>query len=123
MWRPLLQAVVACIWCYPMWGQLDPVGNLSLTNPPPEGFHHSQLTRHRAAQSDLWTLCRELQSQKFVDLTHAFDSASPHWPGFSTMSTLVPSVFTPQRGMYDDTRREIWSRLALSASLSSPCRV
>jgi len=34
----------------------------------------------------LWPLYREISRQRFVDLTHAFDERSPHWPGFSPMT-------------------------------------
>lgn len=39
-----------------------------------------------ADEPDLWKLCRTLHSHKFVDLTHAFDSNSPHWHGFPSMT-------------------------------------
>lgn len=30
----------------------------------------------------LWPIVQQLQSKKFVDLTHAFHPGIPHWPGF-----------------------------------------
>jgi kynurenine formamidase len=35
-----------------------------------------------AESPSLWPIVKELQSKKFVDLTHAFHSGIPHWPGF-----------------------------------------
>jgi kynurenine formamidase len=45
------------------------------------------VARHVAAEDpELWKLCRALQQHRFVDLTHEFDTRSPHWPGFPAMS-------------------------------------
>jgi kynurenine formamidase len=35
-----------------------------------------------AAEQPLWQMLATLKSNKFVDLTHAFEPGIPHWPGF-----------------------------------------
>ncbi len=49
--------------------------------------------------ASLWSIVAELQSKKFVDLTHAFRPGIPHWPGFSDEVRVTTYYYDEGIGM------------------------
>ena len=88
--------------------------------------------RPQPAEPTLWNVVRLLKEKQFVDLTHAFDSDIPHWPGFpserrETLYYYDPGVgsrgsgFFAQPGNAESFRfRASRMRLEMTTSFSGP---
>ena len=51
-----------------------------------------------ADSPSLWNVVKELQSKKFVDLTHAFFPGIPHWPGFDNEAREISYHYDKGKG-------------------------
>jgi kynurenine formamidase len=51
---------------------------------------------HGGEPASLWSIVEQLQSKRFVDLTHAFYPGIPHWPGFDGEERTV--IYSYEKG-------------------------